>query len=73
MKINVMEDQFMNQKKSIAVIGTTPKHWATDAGRELAETLKAQLGEQNPDFIVLFFHYSLLKKRRFRSVIKKNL
>ena len=65
-----MEDQFMNQKKSIAVIGTTRKHSASDAGKELAKTLKAQLGEQNPDFIVLFSTIHYLKNGGFDRLLK---
>jgi len=65
-----MEEHYMNQKDCTAVIGTTRKHWATDAGRELAETLKKQLGEQNPDFIVLFSTIHYLKKGGFDQLLR---
>jgi hypothetical protein len=59
----------MDKKKCNAVIGTTRKFNAKEAGTHLGETLRHQL-EEVPDFVVLFSTIHYMKRGGFKSFLQ---
>jgi len=63
--MDIME---MNNNGCQAVVGTTRKHTAKEAGIHLAENLKNKLSD-NPDFIVLFSTIHYMKQGGFTNLL----